>query len=576
MLCQALLPVGQAYTGKLIVDGVLHAITDSLSLEDSVRLIWPLLAIEFALFAAGSLLSLNRRLAEQVLEQRAGHRITESIIEKALELPLPYFEDSTFYDGMQKARREAEYRALAIINGLFSLCQNAITLVSFAFVLLAMTPWVALALFTATIPSFAVQARYSKMKFRMQSWHAPESRMITYLEQVLTLDTTVKEIKLFRLGRELLSRFNSIFEKIFSEDMALARKRLGISYAWSLLSTVSFYACYAWILYLTVLRQITLGDMTLYLAAVRQSQGSFQGLMDNVSRLYENGLFMENLFSFLEIEPQPGQTSRSEIQGDSKPPAAIRKGPAALRISSVSFQYPTSSHLAVDSVSLDIAPGEKIALVGDNGSGKTTLIKLIAGLYKPAAGRIELDGQDIALLAPESLHGQIGVIFQDYVRYQLTMGENVGFGSVEHRQDEARILHAVQDAGAEDVLGDLPQGLGTVLGSQFKGGRELSGGQWQKIALSRAFMRDARLLILDEPTSALDAEREFEIFQRFKQLTEGKTAILISHRFSTVRMADRIGVMEKGRLTELGSHEELLRRRGRYARLFEMQAQGYR
>lgn len=547
---------------------MLFSITGSLSLEEAARLIWPLLAFEFALFAAGSLFSLARRLAEQVLEQRAGHRITESIIEKALDLPLPYFEDSTFYDRMQKARREAEYRALAIINGLFSLCQNAVTLISFAFVLVAMTPWVALALFTATIPAFAVQARYSKMKFRMQSWHAPESRMITYLEQVLTLDTTVKEIKLFRLGRELLARFNSLFEKIFSEDMALARRRLRISYAWNLLSTVSFYACYAWILYLTVSRRITLGDMTLYLAAVRQSQGSFQGLMDNVSRLYENGLFMENLFTFLAIDAGP-----EAVQA----PAALHTRKAAgLSIQNVSFQYPGASHLAVDAVSLSIAPGEKIALVGDNGSGKTTLIKLIAGLYVPDAGSIEFDGQNIAHLDPAVLHGQIGVIFQDYVRYQMSFAENVGFGSVEHLKDEKRILHAVEQAGAEDVLADLPQGLASILGSQFKGGRELSGGQWQKVALSRAFMRNAKLLILDEPTSALDAEREFEIFQRFQELAEGKTAILISHRFSTVRMADRIGVMEKGRLIELGSHDELLRLGGRYARLFEIQAQGYR
>lgn len=563
----ALLPVAQAYTGKLIVDGVLHAVNQSLSVERAAALIWPFLAVEFLLFAAGSFLAQSRRLSEQVLEQRAGHRITEAIIEKALRLPLPYFEDSRFYDGMQKARREAEYRALAITGGLFSLCQNALTLLSFAFVLLAMTPWVALILFSASIPAFAVQARYSKMKFRLQGWQAPESRMITYLEQVLTLDSTVKEIKLFRLGRELLGRFNSLFEKIFSEDLSLARRRLRISYAWSLLSTVSFYACYAWILYLTVTRKITLGDMTLYLAAVRQSQGSFQGLMDNTSRLYENGLFMDNLFTFLEIPDPPAEPSPGT------PPA---KGAARIRIANVTFRYPGSAHAALEDVSLEIAPGEKIALVGENGSGKTTLIKLLTGLYKPESGTLELDGTSVNEMNLADLHEQIGVIFQDYVRYQLTLAENVGFGSVEHLAEQARILSAIESAGAADVLEDLPDGLESVLGSQFKGGRELSGGQWQKVALARAFMRSARLLILDEPTSALDAEREYEIFHRFKRLTEGKTAILISHRFSTVRMADRIGVLEKGRLVELGSHEDLLRLKGRYARLFEMQAEGYR
>lgn len=566
VLFSALLPLAQAYTGKLIVDAVLQAV-ESLSIEAAARLIWPFLALEFFLFAAASFLALSRRLSEQVLEQRAGHRITEAIIEKALRLPLPYFEDSRFYDGMQKARREAEYRALAITGGLFSLCQNAITLLSFAFVLLAMTPLAALILFSASIPAFAVQARYSKLKFRLQGWQAPESRMITYLEQVLTLDSTVKEIKLFRLGRELLGRFNSMFNKIFAEDLALAQRRLRISYAWSMLSTVSFYACYAWILYLTVSRKITLGDMTLYLAAVRQSQGSFQGLMDQTSRLYENGLFMDNLFTFLEIPDPPAAKT---------PTAPARAGAAAISIRGVTFRYPGAAHAALEDVTLDIAPGEKIALVGENGSGKTTLIKLLTGLYKPEAGELELDGTNIADIDIADLHEQIGVIFQDYVRYQLTLAENVGFGSVSHLKDEERIKAAIRSAGAEDVLSDLPDGLSTVLGSQFKGGRELSGGQWQKVALARAFMRSARILILDEPTSALDAEREYEIFQRFKRLTEGKTAILISHRFSTVRMADRIGVLEKGRLVELGSHEELLDQNGRYARLFEMQAQGYR
>ncbi|MCE9597709.1 MAG: ABC transporter ATP-binding protein/permease [Spirochaetia bacterium] len=567
-IVSALLPVAQAYIAKLIIDSVLAAIENHLTVDAAAQIIWPYLGIEFVLFALGSFLSLLRRLAEQVLEQRAGHRITEEIIQKALRLPLPYFEDSQFYDGMQKARREAEYKALAIINGVFSFAQNLMTLFSFLFILVAMNPWIAIVLFSATIPSFAVQTRYSKLKFRLQSWRAPEARMMNYLEQVLTLDSTVKEVKLFRLGDELLARFKGLFNKIFNEDMQLARKRLGLSFVWGLLSTISFYACYAWIIYLAVLRRITLGDMTLYLAAVRQAQGSFQGLLDNVSRLYENGLFMDNLFSFLGI-PEANVNNLSQIQEGVPERAGIR-------LEGVYFKYANSDNWAVEDVSLEIQPGEKFALVGENGSGKTTLIKLLAGLYSPVRGTVSLNDRNISEMDPAEVYRWIGVIFQDYVRYQLTLGENVGFGSIENWQEDTRIRQALQNAGADDLTTLLSQGLASTLGHQFKGGRELSGGQWQKIALARAFMRDAPILILDEPTSALDAEREYEIFKRFKALTEGKTAILISHRFSTVRMADRIGVMEKGRLIELGTHEELVRLGGRYANLFEMQAEGYR
>ncbi|MBL8019863.1 MAG: ABC transporter ATP-binding protein [Leptospirales bacterium] len=563
----AMLPVAQAYVAKLIIDSVLASIDHQLTVDIAARAIWPYLAVEFVLFAFGSFLSLLRRLAEQVLEQRAGHRITEEIIQKALRLPLPYFEDSQFYDGMQKARREAEYKALGIINNVFSFAQNTMTLFSFLFILVAMNPWIAVVLFSATIPSFAVQTRYSKLKFRLQSWRAPEARMMTYLEQVLTLDSTVKEVKLFGLGAELLDRFRQMFRKIFNEDMQLARKRLGLSFLWGLLSTISFYVCYAWIIYLAVLRKITVGDMTLYLAAVRQSQGSFQGLLDNVSRLYENGLFMDNLFSFLQIP---------EARVGGVLAYAPVTGRAGIRLDHVYFKYANSTDWAVEDVSLEIRPGEKFALVGENGSGKTTLIKLLTALYEPVQGSIWLNDVNVSEMNPGEVSRWIGVIFQDYVKYQLTLGENVGFGNVGRLREAERILSALDNAGANDLMRSLPQGLDSVLGHQFKGGRELSGGQWQRIALARAFMRDAPVLILDEPTSALDAESEYEIFKRFKALTEGKTAILISHRFSTVRIADRIGVMEKGRLIELGTHDELVKLGGRYATLFEMQAQGYR
>lgn len=563
----ALLPVTQAYIGKLIVDSVVKAVSTHTPGIEALREILPYLLTELALFAAGSFLAQTRRLAEQVLDQRAGHHITEQIIRKALTLEIRYFEDSKFYDNMQNARREAEYKALAIINNSFLLVQNTITLFSFVFILFAMSPIIALVLFGATIPSFAVQTRFSKMKFRMQSWRSPETRMITYLEQILTMNTTVKEIRLFGLGDELLNRFNSIFHKIFTEDMSLAKRRLLFSYLWGLLSTLSFYGCYAWIIYLTVLQRITLGDMTLYLGAVRQSQGSFQGILDNVSRLYENGLFMQNLFSFLSL---PGMNPTPSSKNW---PATDTPG---IHFDNVTYRYPDADLPALENFSLHIKPGERFAIVGENGSGKTTLIKLLSRLYEPADGAIRLDGVDLRDMSLDQIYARMGVIFQDFVRYQLSVRENIGFGDIAHLSETERILGAVHDAGADSLLADMPEGLETSLGHQFRRGRELSGGEWQKIALARSFMRSAEILILDEPTSALDAQKEFEIFERFRSLTAGRTAILISHRFSTVRMADRIAVLEHGKLVELGSHDELMKLGGKYARLFELQARGYR
>ncbi len=576
---QALLPVGQAYTGKLIVDGVVNGLAAGLPTAAALQNIWPYLVVEFALFTIGSFIAHGRRLAEQILNQRAGHAITQHIIRKALTLEMRYFEDSRFYDGMQNARRESDYRALAIINGVFSLAQNLITLLSFLFVLLAMSPIIAIVLFLGTIPAFAVQTRYSKLKFRLQSWRAPETRMLHYLEQILTMDTTVKEIKLFRLGAELLRRFDELFQRIFTEDVALARRRLWLSYLWGLVSSLSFYGCYAWIIYLTVAGRITLGDMTLYLGAVRLSQGSFQGLLDHVSKLYENGLFMENLFFFLatgeETVAAPNGTERAPAG-----PAATVRAPgsarAGIEFRAVSFRYPNREEWAIENLNLEIRPGEKFAVVGENGSGKTTLIKLLTRLYEPTAGAIFLDGVDIRQMEPARLHERIGVIFQDFVRYQLTLRENLGFGDVARLADTERVLAAAKRAGADDLIEELPEGLESVLGTQFQGGRELSLGQWQKIAIGRAFMRQAEILILDEPTASLDAEKEFEIFRRFQELTAGRTAILISHRFSTVRMADRIAVLQRGVLRELGTHDELVRKDGIYARLFDLQARGYR
>lgn len=567
-LVAAALPAAQAWAGALIVDSVVASFSARIDPLVGLEHALPLLGFELGLLLAGAATNQIRSYYEHILNARLGHTINVDIIRKALSLDLQYFEDAGFYDKLQNARREADFRALGIINGSYSVAQNLLTLLSFAVVLLAFNPLITLVLFGATIPAFVAQGKYSNLYFRLLTWRAPEFRRMQYLEHVLTVDNSVKEVKLFSLGEPLLKRYGDTFWTFFREDTDLARRRSLISLGWGLLANLSYYGAYAWIVFVTIAGTITLGGMTLYLALFRQSQGSFQSLFNNIARLYENGLFMDNLFTFLRLEPQMARAAHPVAV-----PEHLQQG---LEFRGVSFRYPGRTDWALHDVNLMIAPGEKLALVGPNGAGKTTLIKLLTRLYDPTEGQILLDGVDLRDYEPEDLRRRIGVIFQDFVKYQLTARENIGFGQIDRLDDAPRIADAAQRGGADEVVAELPAGIETMLGRWFDSGHELSGGQWQKIALSRAFMRDGEVLVLDEPTAALDAEREYEIFQRFRELTEGKIAVLISHRFSTVRMADRIAVIENGRITELGSHTELLARGATYARLFEMQAEGYR
>lgn len=566
-IVSGLLPISQAWVAKLIVDGVVNAVNAGSEAMAGLQAIWPYLAAEFGLLALGSALGQARSLIEHMLNARLGNTINTAIIRKALALDLHFFEDAQFYDKLQNARRESNWRALQIINTSFNLAQNVLTLLSFAVGLLAFSPLIALVLFGATIPAFVAQTKYSRLSFRLLSWRAPESRRMHYLEHLLTVDSSAKEIKLFGLGEPLLGRYQEFFWKFYREDEALARRRSLISLLWGLVASASYYGAYAWIVLRTIAGAITIGDMTFYLTLFRQSQGTFQGLFFNIGQLYESGLFLENLFGFLELTPQMGSSTGRPV------PRPIRQG---IEFRDVSFRYPDREGWALHQINLTIRPGEKIALVGANGAGKTTLIKLLTRLYDPTEGAILLDGVDLREYNLEELRESIGVIFQDFVRYQVSARENVGFGQIKDLANEARIVAAAERGGADEVIERLPSGYDTLLGRWFEKGAELSGGQWQKIALGRAFMRDSEVLVLDEPTAALDAEREYEIFQRFRELTAGRIAFLISHRFSTVRMADRIVVIEGGRLTELGTHHDLLELDGTYARLFNMQAEGYR
>jgi ATP-binding cassette subfamily B protein len=580
----AALPPLVAYVGKLIVDAVIaaHAAVGAAreaALGRAVRLV--LIELGAVVAIAGTERALG--LVRQVVGLRLGIDINVRILEKALRLDLAQFENAEFYDKLTRARREASTRPLSLVQSNFQVVRSALTLAGYLALLLRFSGWMALALLAATVPAFLAEARFSGAAFRLRNWRSPDSRRLNYLEYVLANDEHAKEVKLFGLGPTLLGRYRTLAEQFFAEDRALAVRRAGWGYALSLLSTVVFYGCYAVIVLATAGGRLSLGDMTLYLVAFRQGQQSFQAILAAVGGMYEDTLYMSNLHEYLAIPI----ADRAAIG-----PVAVVRPEAGIRFEGVGFRYPSTAadgdgrdahagredgRWALRDVNVFIPKGQSLALVGENGAGKTTFIKLLANLYQPTEGRVLLDGRDLRTWDEAELRRRIGVIFQDFNEYQLALRENVAFGSVEHLGDELRVGRAVEQGGARELVASLTAGLETQLGRWFAGGVELSGGQWQKVALARAFMREeADILILDEPTAALDAEAEHAVFQRFRALAAGRTTLLISHRFPTVRMADRILVLEAGRVVEDGSHAELVAAGRRYARMFDLQAAGYR
>jgi len=567
-LVAAFLPAAQAWVGKLIIDSILSAASQSLSPTEGLRFVGPYLALEFGLVLAGALVGQVRSLFDLIVHYQLTNQINTLIIRKAISLDLQFFENPAFYDTLQNARRQADSSALSIVNSTLQMVQQVITIISLVVLLVSFSPWLAVIVFVSAIPSFLSQSQYAERAFRAVSRRAPEARLLNYLEMLLTGNDTVKEIKLFGLGEPLLKRYQTLFTKFYEEDRAIAEKRTWAGLGWGLLSSLAYYGSYAWIVLRTIAGQITLGDMTMFLSIFRQSQSSIRSLLDSLNRLYESNLFLDNLLTYLELQPQ----LFAPLNGRAAP-APIRQG---IEFRNVSFRYPGSEVDVLRGINLHIRPGERIALVGLNGAGKTTLIKLLTRLYDPTEGQILLDGVDLREYDLPSLHQTFGVIFQDFVRYQFTVRENIGFGQVDALDDLERIKAAAERGGASPIIEKMAQGYESMLGRRWERGLELSGGQWQKIALARAFMRKAEVLVLDEPTSALDAEAEYEVFQRFGELMEGRIAVLISHRFSTVRMADRIVVLSAGKILEVGSHAELIELDGAYARLFNLQAEGYR
>jgi ATP-binding cassette, subfamily B, bacterial len=559
-----LLPAGVAFIGAQIVDAVVAARTvPTAGVAHVLRLVF----IEGLLVAALAGTQRGLSLCQSLLRAQLGQRVNVMILEKALTLELSQFEDSEFYDKLTRARREASSRPLSLVMRTFGLTQNAISLLSFAALLVRFSPWTVLILLLAGMPAFIAETKFSGDAFRLFRWRSPEARMQSYLEAVLAREDHAKEVKLFGLGPRLLQRYRDIFTRLYREDRALSIRRDGWGFALGLVATATLYGAYVWIALSTVRGAITLGQMTMYLLLFRQGQSAVSAILSAVGGMYEDNLYLSTLYEYLEMPVARG--TGVAVYGPDRADG--------VRFEHVNFTYPGATEPALIDINLHLPPGSSLALVGENGSGKTTLIKLLTRLYTPDSGRVLLDGLSLTEWNDEALKARIGVIFQDFTRYQMLVGENVGAGDERYFEDEARWRDAAAKGQAADFIDRLPGGYQTQLGKWFKEGQELSGGQWQKIALARAFMRTgADVLVLDEPTAAMDARAEAEIFEHFRSLARERITILISHRFSTVRMADQIAVLDRGRIIEQGSHEALMALGGHYAQLFSLQARGYR
>lgn len=559
------LPAGVAFVGARIVDAVVAAI--DVNSAENTRLVIEWVILEGVLVAALAAAQRGMSFCQSLLRAQLGQRVNVMILDKALTLDLAQFEDSEFYDKLTRARREASTRPLSLVMRTFGLMQNLISLISYGVLLVQFSAWAVVILVVCGLPAFVAETKFSGDAFRLFRWRSPETRMQMYLETVIAREDHVKEVKLFGLGPLLLQRYRDIYNKLYKADRDLTVRRDTWGFFLGLIGTAALYGAYAWIALTTIAGRITLGQMTMYLMLFRQGQSAVSAGLSAIGGMYEDNLYLSTLYEYLETPVAP-HTGNAVSGPDPKD---------GVRFENVGFTYPDQQQPTLIDINLHIKPGESLALVGENGSGKTTLIKLLTRLYPPTSGRILLDGRDLQEWDEAALRHRIGVIFQDFARYQLMVGENVGAGDVRYFEDEARWAEASDKGMAAPIIATLPRGYQTQLGKWFKDGRELSGGQWQKIALSRAFMRtEADVLVLDEPTAAMDAAAEATVFEHFRKLTTNKIAILISHRFSTVRMADQIVVLQEGRIVEHGSHEQLMAQNGHYAHLFSLQAKGYR
>ncbi|HXQ29907.1 MAG TPA: ABC transporter ATP-binding protein [Gemmatimonadales bacterium] len=565
---RSFIPLAVLWIGKLIIDGVIAGAR--VQTTGGVVAWWhlaSLLGLELAIAVVGEGLARLSSLLESLLGDLFSNRISVRLMQHAATLDLAQFEDADTYDHLERARRQTVGR-IGLITLLLSTAQDLVTLASLAGVLLLQLPWLLLLLVVAVLPSFLGETHYAALGYSLLFSWTPERRLLDYLRYTGASDETAKEVKLFSLSDFLIGRYARLSEEFYDANKKLAVKRNVVSTLFVTIGTLGYYGAYAVTIYLTVLGRFTIGALTLLAGSFRQSRDLIQRVLLSLSQIFEQSLYLADLFTFFDVRP------RVDSRPGARPvPAPIREG---FEFQDVGFHYPGSERWAVRHLSFRFGPGERIALVGENGAGKTTLVKLLTRLYDPDEGRVLLDGVDLRDYNLDSLRRAIGVIFQDFVRYDFILKENIGVSQVEALDDEARVRAAAERSLADSVAQRLGSGYGQMLGRRFDGGVELSGGEWQKVALARAYMRDAEVLILDEPTAALDARAEYEVFLRFAELTAGKMAVLISHRFSTVRMADRILVLQGGELVDDGTHQELVARGGLYAELFSLQAAGYR
>lgn len=574
-LVRALLPVATLYVGKLIIDEAVRLVATGVHV-DSLSQAWSsgqlntllgLLLLEFGLAVGSDLLGRIVSYGDSLLSELFTNATSVRLMEHAATLDLEDFEDPDLQDKLDRARRQTMGR-MSLMSQLFGQLQDSITVISFAVGLLVYAPWLILLLAVALIPAFVGEAHFNALGYSLNFAWTPERRQLEYVRQMGASVETAKEVKIFNLHRFLIAKYRELADRFFAANRALARRRAFWGTLLAGLGTLGYYIAYGYIAWRTVRGDFSIGDLTFLAGSFRRLRQLLEGLLVGFSQVAGQALYLEDLFSFFEIQP--------EITSPEHPLAVPRPIASGFVFENVGFRYPDAERWALRGLSFELRAGEVLALVGENGAGKTTLVKLLARLYDPDEGRILLDGRDLREYDLDQLRASIGVIFQDFVRYHLSAGENIGVGQIDAMHDAGRIREAARRSMADEVIEALPRGYDQLIGRRFKTGVDLSGGQWQKIAIARAYMRDAQVMILDEPTAALDARAEFEVFQRFKELSSDTTAVLISHRFSSVRMADRILVLADGRLEASGTHTELLAQGGRYAELFELQASGYR
>ncbi|WP_205504501.1 ABC transporter ATP-binding protein [Rufibacter psychrotolerans] len=562
-LLRAAVPVAVLYVGQLIIDEVVRLTQAEAKLLSHL---FTLIGIEFGLAVLSDFLNRGIALTDGLLGDLFANQSSIKLMEHAAELDLDQFEDSAFYDKLERARRQTLSRTV-LMSQVLGQMQDILTMIFLAAGLIAFYPWLLLLLLVAVLPAFLGESHFNERSYSLVHGWTPERRELDYLRQTGASDETAKEVKIFGLSGFLIDRFRTLSDKFYHDNKKLSTRRAFWGSVFAALGSAGYYGAYVYLISQTVQGQVSLGQLTFLSGSFMRLRGLLEAVLNRFTSVAEGALYLQDFFDFFELQPLIRR-----IKGAPVFPRPIRHG---FTFENVGFRYRNSEKWAIRNLSFTLHAGEKLALVGENGAGKTTLVKLLSRLYDPTEGRILLDGIDLREYDPADLRREIGVIFQDFVRFQMSAGTNIAIGRIEEKENHPRIESSAQQSLADTVIAKLPEGYDQIIGRRFNKGVDLSGGEWQKIALGRAYMRDAQLLILDEPTAALDARAEHEVFQRFSELTHGKTAVLISHRFSTVRMADRILVIENGQFVEMGSHEELMEKGGRYAELFRLQAKGY-